>query len=70
MAGKIHRLIDTILEKRSGGSPIIRQTTRTKLILKGINPDAYPPDAPDDPKIVERLFEIASAMGVELGGVV
>jgi hypothetical protein len=37
MAGKIKKLIDSLIEQRSQGSASIATTTRTKLLLKGID---------------------------------
>jgi len=38
MAGQIRNIIDTIIERRSRGNPTIALTTKTKFILKGVNP--------------------------------
>ena len=66
VAGEIKRLLDLIIEQRSRGSETIRQTTRVKLMLKGVPPDRYNQDSPDDPEIIARLKTIASEMGVEI----
>jgi hypothetical protein len=64
--GSIKRLIDAIVSHRSNGNPIIAKSMRTKLMLKGINPDNYTTDTPDDPMILKRLNRLAQAMGVSL----
>ena len=37
MAGKVKMLIDSLIEQRSQGNEAIASTTRTKLLLKGVN---------------------------------
>ena len=58
MAGKIKQMIDTIIQKRSMGNPLLLKTTRTKLILKGINPDKYTFQSNDDPIVIEKLEKL------------
>ena len=64
MAGKIKVLLDAIIEKRSNGSPTLAATTKTKLILKGINPDKYGPNSPDDPLVLKKVQDLAARVGV------
>ena len=64
MAGKVNALINAIYEKRANGNPTIVATTRTKLILKGINPDKFGPDSPDDPSILQKVEALAKEFGV------
>ena len=66
MPGKIKRMIDEIVAKRSKGNETIMFTTRTKLILKGIDPEDYSETTADDPDTVAKLKEIAETMGVTL----
>lgn len=66
MAGKIKAMCNTILEKRAGGNPKIEKITKTKLILKGVNPDQYTASSADDPAIIAKLTEIAKELGVAL----
>ena len=66
MAGKIKRMIDTIIEKRSNGNPTIVNTTRTKLRLKGVSPDNYTLTSEDDPVVIEKLNSIAKELGISL----
>lgn len=58
MAGQIKGMIDSIIKKRANGNPTIEKTTRTKLILKGINPDQYTELTPDDPIVIQKLKTI------------
>jgi hypothetical protein len=66
MAGQIKRMIDTIIEKRSHGNATIALTTKTKLILKGVNPDRFDHLSPDDPAVVSKIKAIGAEMGVSL----
>jgi hypothetical protein len=64
MAGQIRNIIDTIIERRSRGNPTIALTTKTKFILKGVNPDRYDRASADDPAIIAKVKAIAAEMGV------
>ena len=66
MAGQIKRMIDTIIQERSKGNPTLVATTKTKIILKGINPDAFKATSDDDPKIIARVREIGAELGIKL----
>jgi hypothetical protein len=68
MAGQIKRIIDTIIEQRAHGNPTLISTTRTKLILKGLNPSKFTPTSPDDPAILAKLSQVAQEMGVDPRG--
>jgi len=64
MAGQIKEMIDSIVARRAGDNEIIRKTTRTKLILKGIEIGRWSETSPDDPAVLSRLKEIAIELGV------
>ncbi len=66
MAGMIKRMIDNIIEKKTKGNPTLVLTTKTKFILKGLDPDFYTASSPDDPAIIAKLKTIASEMGITL----
>ena len=66
MAGNIRQMIDSIIDKRSKGNPTIALTTRTKFILKGVNPDRFNPQSVDDPAILAKVRAIATEMGVSV----
>ena len=66
MAGKINRQVHLIITEVAKNNPIIMNTTRTKLISKGIDPNIYSFDSPDDPEILEKLKNIAAEFGVKL----
>ena len=66
MAGQIKRILDRIVEQRSQGDNIIASTTRTKLILKGINPKNYTSDSEDNPETMSEVKKIAKELGVTI----
>lgn len=59
-------MIDKIIAVRSKGDPIITSTTKTKLILKGINVKNYDHMSDDDEAVIQRLYEIAKDFGLTL----
>jgi hypothetical protein len=64
MAGQIKEIIDTLIKKRANGNPTIERTTKTKLILKGINPDLYNANSPDDANVLEKLKSIITELNL------
>jgi len=66
MTGETKRMIDLIIEKRSNGNEVLKNTTRTKLIIKGFNPDRWTSQSEDDPAKIAELKQIARDMGIEL----
>lgn len=64
MAGQIIRMIDKIIQERSQGKETLVSTTRTKLILKGINPSKYNAASEDDPIIIGKIRLIANEFGI------
>ena len=66
MPGEIKRVIDAILEQRAKGNPTLLVTTKTKLMLKGVNPDRYNSISPDEQAVLAKLRSIAAEFGVRL----
>lgn len=66
MPGKIRELIDHIIAIRSRGNEIIAVTTRTKIILKGIDINKYGQHSPDDDVVIKKLQKIAQELDVTL----
>ena len=64
MAGKIRQALDQIVEERGRGNPTFILATRTKLILKGLNPEKFNAASPDDPVLLQKVREVATEMGV------
>ena len=55
MAGKIKQMIDTIITQRSKDNPMLAGVIKTKLMLKGIDPNKFTPQSDDDPAIIAKL---------------
>ncbi len=66
MPGAIKSMIDRIVEQRSHGNPALVNTTKTKLILKGIDPAKFNATSPDDPEIMSRVKQIALELNVNV----
>lgn len=66
MTGKIKRMVDKIVQKKSDGDETVASTVRTKLILKGIQIRDYDETSKDDPEIINKLEKAAQEMGVDL----
>jgi hypothetical protein len=64
MPGKIKRMMDSILADRARRNPTLALTTKTKLILKGMNPDRFTSMSEDDPAVIAKLRAFASELGV------
>jgi len=60
MAGRIKELLAELSETRGRGAAAAH-FLRSHLILKGINPDAYAADSPDDPAVVAELERMLNA---------
>jgi hypothetical protein len=69
MAGRIKRMLAHIIAARSQGDRTIALTTKTKLVLKGVDPDNYDEDSADDPAVIAAVKRIATQLGVDLEGV-
>jgi len=55
MAGKIKLMIDTIISQRAKQNPMLAGVIKTKLMLKGIDPNRYTAQSDDDPVIIAKL---------------
>jgi len=55
MAGKIKRMIDSVIQQRAVGNPMLEKIIKTKMILKGINPNKYSLESDDDPVVLQKL---------------
>jgi hypothetical protein len=55
MAGKIRQMIDAIINQRAKDNPMLERVIKTKLILKGINPNRYTLQSDDDPTVIGKL---------------
>ncbi len=66
MAGVIKKMLDEIIAKRSNGNITMMNLTKTKLILKGFNPDKFTNTSEDDPEIIKKIKAAAQEMGVSI----
>jgi len=66
MAGQIKHMIDSIIQQRAKGDPLIRIMTKSKLILRGVDPDRFDGSSADDPAVVAVLQVIAAELGTTL----
>ena len=66
MPGQIRHMIDAIICGARRENATIAMTTKTKLILKGINPDRYSAASDDDPSVTAKLRAIATELGVHV----
>lgn len=66
MPGQIKRMIDRIVQQRSGGNEILRNTTLTKIILKGVNVERFTDASADDPETIDKLKKVAKELGVTI----
>jgi hypothetical protein len=66
MAGKVKIMIERIIKERAKGNATIEMTTRTKIILKGVNIDQWTALSNDDPTIISKVTQIAKDLGVNL----
>jgi hypothetical protein len=64
MAGSIIKMLEKIITEKSKGNVTMMNLTKTKLILKGINPDKFTQTSDDDPAIIKRVRAIAKEMDV------
>jgi len=66
LVGKIKKLIDKLIEERSNGNPSLVSTTRTKLLLKGIDVKKFSDTSEDDSEVITKIIQIAQEMNVKL----
>ena len=66
MAGTIKIKIDAFTARRTKGNSTIALTTRTKFILKGVNPDRFNATSPDDPAVIAKVKAIGAEMGISV----
>jgi hypothetical protein len=66
MPGQIKTMIDKIIAQRGKGNVTLTNVTKTKLILKGIDPDKFGSSSADDPTIIGKLQTLARELNVSL----
>jgi hypothetical protein len=55
MAGKVRLLIDELIAVRTRGAPGLLHFVKVNLVLRGVDPDAYDHNSPDDPAKIALL---------------
>ncbi|HIJ96346.1 MAG TPA: hypothetical protein HPP94_11535 [Desulfuromonadales bacterium] len=55
MAGKIKQMIDAIITQRAKDNAMLVGVIKTKLLLKGIDPNKFNAQSVDDPAIIAKL---------------
>ncbi len=64
--GQVKKLIDKLIFERSKGDSFLETSTRFKLLVKGIDVKKINDETPDDPKIIEKIYEIAAMLNIKL----
>jgi hypothetical protein len=62
--GRIRQMLDRILQLTAPGGNSRVMALRTKLLLRGIDPEAYTHQTPDDPAVLRKVEEIAHRLGI------
>ena len=66
MAGQIKSMITRLIRLRVGDNPHMEAPLKIKLIMKGVDPDLFDSNTPDNPIVVQKIVSIAKEMGYEL----
>jgi hypothetical protein len=62
MAGKIKQMIDSIINQRAKDNPMLVGVIKSKLMLKGIDPNKFTAASDDDPAIIAKLESVMKEM--------
>jgi hypothetical protein len=62
MAGKIKQMIDSIINQRAKDNPMLVGVIKSKLMLKGIDPNKFTSASVDDPAIIAKLETVMKEM--------
>lgn len=57
-------MLEEIVRVRTANNPLFASTTKTKLILKGLDPTKFTANSPDDPTIMAKVIAAAAELGV------
>ncbi|QST03105.1 hypothetical protein IMZ31_21385 (plasmid) [Pontibacillus sp. ALD_SL1] len=66
MAGKVKKAIEQIITENAKGDSLLEEMTKTKIIMKGINPRLYDVHTEDDPEVLGKLQDLAHNLGVTI----
>lgn len=64
--GTVKVLIDRLIELRTKGDRGLVAPLKIKLIMKGVDPDLFDADSPDNPLVIQKVITIAKEMGYDL----
>ena len=66
MAGKIRKQLEALILGVAKNNQTLINITKTKLVLKGLNPEKFNDQSPDDPIILEKVKQITAEFGVKI----
>ena len=66
MAGKIKKQLEAIITSVAKNNQTIINITKTKLVLRGLNPEKFNEQSPDDPIILEKIKQISAEFGAKI----
>jgi hypothetical protein len=62
MAGQIHQKIQKLIVEGGKSDPMTISFIRTKLMLKGVDPDKYSPNSDDIPEVLAIIERFSQAL--------
>ena len=62
MAGEVHKQIQYLMIEGGKGNPTKTSFIKTKLMLKGIDPDKWGPNSDDAPEVLEKLSNLSQTL--------
>ena len=62
MAGKIYAQLQNLMQVNAQKDEVVASYIRTKLILKGINPDKYGPTSEDNPEVLAIIENLSKTL--------
>lgn len=66
MPGQIKHLIDSIIRQRAKGDPLIVIMTKSKLVLRGVDPERFNDESEDDSEVLAIIRAIATELGTDV----
>mgnify|MGYP000927577411 CR=1 FL=1 len=66
MPGQIKKLIDSYVNQMSKNNSALAGIVRSKLALQGIIASKYNEKSPDDPVIINKIYDIAKQSNIKL----
>jgi hypothetical protein len=66
MTGQVHAAIQKIISARGKGNSVLEGGTKTRLLLKGIDPSKWTPTSLDDDAMLSKVKQAATDLGVSI----